>query len=204
MSTWWHCGPAGAQRRGTQAFVWLAIAGTLISFVGPQRSSSTGASGRPVADVQAHAHDQRARETRERFEQAVVMLHAKRYEHAVVALQRVLVLSPQMPEALVNLGFAWLGLKDAAQAQQAFEAAIDRRPSQANAYYGLAMALEQLGDPAAALGAMRSYLHLARADDPYRTRARAALWEWESQLGRRAAPGPRSVASPPAPPSPRR
>jgi hypothetical protein len=31
---------------------------------------------------------------------------------------------------------------------------------------------------------MRSYLHLSRADDPYRVRARAALWEWEEKLGR--------------------
>lgn len=195
----------GRPGRGrVKALAWLAIAGALIGFVGPQRPAWQGASGRPVVDVGSHAQDQRARETRERFEQAVVMLHAKQYEHALTALQRVLVLSPQMPEALVNLGFAWLGLKDAAQAQQAFEAAIDRRPSQANAYYGLAMALEQLGDQAAALGAMRSYLHLARADDPYRARARAALWEWESQLGRHTARGPRPPASPPGPSSPQR
>lgn len=191
----------GRPGRGrVKVLAWLAIAGALIGFVGPQRPTWQGASGHPVVDVGSHAQDQRARETRERFEQAVVMLHAKQYEHAVTALQRVLVLSPQMPEALVNLGFAWLGLKDAAQAQQAFEAAIDRRPSQANAYYGLAMALEQRTDLPGALGAMRSYLHLARADDPHRTRARAALWEWESQLGRHPAPapGPRTTTPTPA------
>ena len=108
-------------------------------------------------------------------------------EHAATALQRVITLAPRLPEAHVNLGFAWLGLHDAAQAQRAFEAAIDLRTDQANAYYGLAMALEQRGDLPGALGAMRSYLHLSRADDGYRTRARAALWEWEARLGRHGA-----------------
>jgi tetratricopeptide (TPR) repeat protein len=112
------------------------------------------------------------------------MLHAKRYDEAVVALQRVRTLAPHLPEAHVNLGFAWLGLNQPQVAQQAFETAIGMRPQQANAYYGLAMALERRGDLAAALGAMRSYLHLSRADDAHRTRARAALWEWEHRLGR--------------------
>lgn len=144
-------------------------------------------SARAVTDLPAHARDQRSRETRERFDQAVLMLHAKQYEHAITALQRVLTLSPRMPEAHVNLGFAWLGLKDAAQAQHAFETAINLRPQQANAYYGLAMALEARGDLPGALGAMRSYLHLSRAEDSHRTRARAALWEWEERLGRHTA-----------------
>jgi tetratricopeptide (TPR) repeat protein len=185
-------------RRGrVQALALLVLAGALISFVGPQQSTLQGAAGRPGADLASHARGQREREVRARFEQGVSMLHARRYEHAITALERVLALQPRLPEAQVNLGFAWLGLRDAAQAQRAFETAIAWRPTQANAYYGLAMALEQRGDPAAARGAMRSYLHLSRADDPYRPRARAALWEWESsQPGRPAAPtaGPRVPA----------
>ncbi len=196
------------RRRRMQALALLAIAGALISFVNPQRATREGAAPSPVADLASHARDQREREVRVRFEQGVAMLHARQYEHAITALQRVLVLQPRLPEAQVNLGFAWLGLRDAAQAQHAFEAAIGWRPAQANAYYGLAMALEQGGDLEAALGAMRSYLHLSRADDPYRARARAALWEWESQLGRHAprAPAPRvaPLQAPPTPPTPTR
>jgi Flp pilus assembly protein TadD len=151
---------------------------------------------RAVTDLPTHMRDRRAGETRERFDQAVLMLHAKQYEHAITALQRVLSLSPRLPEAHVNLGFAWLGLKDAERARRAFEAAIELRPEQANAYYGLAMALESGGDLPGALGAMRSYLHLSRADDAHRARARAALWEWEERLGRRPPPkpGPRAAS----------
>jgi hypothetical protein len=31
---------------------------------------------------------------------------------------------------------------------------------------------------------MRTYIHLSRPDDAHLVKARAALWEWEAQLGR--------------------
>lgn len=119
-------------------------------------------------------------EARRRFDQAVVMLHAKQYDHAVTALHRVLVLAPQMPEAHVNMGFAMLGLKRTTEARDFFDGATALRPEQANAYYGLALAHEAAGDLASATGAMRTYLHLARNErSEHLARARAALWEWE-------------------------
>lgn len=184
-------------RRRLHALAGLALAGALVSFVAPQRSALHGASGQALVDLPSHASAQREREVRERFDQAVVMLHARQYEHAVTALGRVVELAPRLPEAQVNLGFAWLGLHDGPRAQRAFEAAIDLRPAQANAYYGLAMALEQRGELQTALGAMRSYLHLSRADDSHRARARAALWEWEQRLGRQ--PRPTTPAQGPGP-----
>jgi tetratricopeptide (TPR) repeat protein len=124
----------------------------------------------------------------QRFEQAVVMLHAHQYEHAAVALDRVLALAPRLPEAHVNMGYALLGLKRPDQARAAFERATQLRPEQANAYYGLALAWDAAGDRPMAVGAMRSYLHLARAERPeHLARARAALWEWQQA---RPAPGP--------------
>ena len=103
-----------------------------------------------------------------------------------VFVKRVLVQAPALPEAHVNLGFALLGLGEVAQARRAFDTAIELRPQQANAYYGLALAQESLGDLELALGAMRSYLHLGRGEsEDHQRRARAALWEWEAQLGER-------------------
>ncbi len=114
------------------------------------------------------------------FRQGVVMLHAKRYEHAIAAFHHVLRFAPRMPEAHVNMGYALAGLGRYAAARDFFESAMALRPRQANAYYGLAVALESLGDHGGAIGAMRSFLHLAERGDPYRRRAEAALWEWES------------------------
>lgn len=150
---------------------------------------------RPVSRLD-HQRSMTDAELRQRFEQAVVMLHAKQYDHAVTALHRVLELAPAMPEAHVNMGYAFLGLKQADAARSFFQSAIELRPQQANAYYGLALAEELRQDYELALGAMRSYLHLSGADEPHRSKARAALWEWEQKLGRLppAPPGPQQPA----------
>ena len=118
-----------------------------------------------------------------RFSQGVVMLHAKQYEHALTAFHRVLELDPAMPEAHVNAGFALLGMGEPAAARDFFRSALELRARQLNAYYGLAVAYERLGDLAAARGAMRTYAHLAPKDDPFRRKAEAALWEWQAVGG---------------------
>ena len=115
-----------------------------------------------------------------RFRQAVVMLHAHRYEYAVAALDRVLTLSPRLPEAHANMGFALIGLGRYPEAEASFQRALAVKPDQLNAYYGLALCREHAGDLDAALGAMRVYVHLADEGDAYLRRAKAAIWEWEA------------------------
>jgi len=137
-----------------------------------------------LASRHAHPGAQVKDELTQRFEQAVLMLHAKRYDNAVVALHRVIELSPRMTEAYVNMGYALLGLKDNKAAHDFFSTAIDLNPYQANAYWGLAVTLEDSGDLKAALGAMRIFIHLSKPDNPFVRRARSAIWEWESTLAR--------------------
>lgn len=133
-------------------------------------------------DTSPHAATARTTELGQRFQQGVVMLHAKRYEYAIAAFHRVLELEPGMPEAHVNMGFALIGLERYAAARDFFETATALRANQVNAYYGLAVALEGLRDLPGAIGAMRTYVHLAPAGDPFMRKAEAALWEWESAL----------------------
>ena len=45
--------------------------------------------------------------------------------------------------------------------------------------------LEQQGDLQGALGAMRTYIHLAPPDDPFRRKAMSATWEWEEMIDRK-------------------
>jgi len=130
----------------------------------------------PEADVPAYSG-----ELHERFQQAAVMLHAGQNEYALAALQRVLELAPQMPEAHVNAGFALVELRQPALAAEHFQTAIELRPAQANAYYGLALVYESVGDLTSALGAMRTYTHLSPPDAPHLRRALAAIWEWQRQ-----------------------
>jgi tetratricopeptide (TPR) repeat protein len=115
-----------------------------------------------------------------RFRQGVVMLQAGQHEHAVVAFHRVLELAPKLSDAHVNMGYALLGMQRHQAAHDFFLSAIELKPNQVNAYYGLALALEHLGDQPGAIGAMRSYVHLAPATSPQLRKARAALWEWET------------------------
>lgn len=116
------------------------------------------------------------------FDRAVRLLQEKNNKGALIALHRVLELEPSMVEAQVNMGYALLGLERANAAADFFLSAIELRPQQANAYYGLAVALEKTGDFAGSLGAMRSYIHLTTPDDPFLRRARSAIWEWEARL----------------------
>ena len=134
-------------------------------------------SGAPSAATQA-----RKKEVELRFEQAVAMLHAKQYDYAIKALQRVLTLSPRLAEAHVNMGYALLGKEAYQEAVEFFNTATEIKPMQVNAYYGLAIAYEGVGKLEVALGAMRTFIHLSRADNPYLTKARSALWEWEEVL----------------------
>jgi hypothetical protein len=139
----------------------------------------------PRANPSAHGVQARDLELRARFEQSVTMLHAKKYEYAIAALHRVLALAPKLPEGHVNMGYALLGLERYDAARDFFLTAIELNPMQANAYYGLAVALEKMKDLPGAIGAMRTYLHLADPQDPYVRKAQSAMWEWEAALGRK-------------------
>lgn len=162
--------------------------------IAPARPPATPIAARPGAQAQtavpakAGAGDAEAakparldRELHERFQQAVMMLHAGKYEYAATALHKALQLSPRTPEAHVNMGYAMLGLHRNEVARDFFNTAITLRPRQANAYYGLALALEGLCDLPAAIGAMRTFIHLAAKDDPFVRKARSALWEWTGE-----------------------
>jgi len=113
------------------------------------------------------------------FNRAVSDLRQRHYRQAIEGFREVLNTVPSLPEAYVNIGFAHVELKQYAQAKEAFKVALELRSGQVNAYWGLAVSLEGLCDIPAAIGAMKTYVHLAKQDDPYMMKARAALWEWE-------------------------
>lgn len=167
----------------TSVLLLLAMLGLLAGFA--QRDDFA-----PRVDAQPAGNSALAQESRDprmqqialRFEQAVAMLHAKQYDHAVTALHKVIELSPNLVDAHVNMGYALLGLSRFKAAGDFFARAIRLDSYKANAYWGLASALEGLGDKQAALGAMRTYIHLAPAGDPFVRKARSAMWEWENEL----------------------
>jgi tetratricopeptide (TPR) repeat protein len=142
-----------------------------------------------VKNPVAHVQEKRKEEVAREFAEGVRLLAAKEYQAAASALHRVLELAPRMPEAHVNMGFAMIGLKNYTFARDFFEAAISLRTEQMNAYYGLAVALEGIGDLEGALGAMRTYVHRLDPNDPFVRKANAAIWEWESAIAKQRAAG---------------
>ncbi|MCK5644355.1 MAG: tetratricopeptide repeat protein, partial [Gammaproteobacteria bacterium] len=126
----------------------------------------------PGVNPQGHMQQLTRSEIRQRFDQAVLMLHANQYEYAIAALNRVIELAPELPEAHINMGFAMLGLEQYEMAEKYFSRASLLSPDQANTYYGWALALQRLGHLDGALGAINSYMHTADKDDAYRVKAR--------------------------------
>lgn len=107
---------------------------------------------------------------------------------AAVAFDQARAINPHVPEAHVNLGFAYLAAQRPREAATAFDRALTINPRQNNAYYGLGEALDAIGDRKGAIGAMRSYVHLTKEDDPFRRKALSALWEWEAAAKGETAP----------------
>lgn len=158
---------------------WAVAATVLLVAAGGWLLELMPSSGPQPFSADQHAEDKIHADVKLRFQQGVIMLHAKQYEHALTAFHRVLRLAPEMPEAYVNTGFALIGLKRYKEARDFFESATLLRRSQVNAYYGLGVALDSMGDRDGALGAMQTFVHLAKADDPFRRKAESAIWEWK-------------------------
>lgn len=118
------------------------------------------------------------------FGLAVRHMQLGEYEAALKSWHEILLRDSGIPEVKVNMGFTLYELGQFPAARDFFVNAMEQNPFQANAYYGLALVSEQMGDLEGAMGAMRSYIHLAgpAEDERFIRRARSALWEWESQL----------------------
>lgn len=156
----------------------LLVLGLFVSLTGQRDFGGITPSREPARE--AGAAD--TRRVHQRFQQAVAMIEQRQYEHAVVALHDILKTNPTMPEAHANMGFALIGLQQFELAQSFFETAIELRPGQVNAYYGLAIASKARGMAPDAISAMQVFMHLAANNDPFLARAQAALQQWRGDL----------------------
>jgi tetratricopeptide (TPR) repeat protein len=115
------------------------------------------------------------------FTAGVAALESGAWELALQHFAQFSQRMPHVPEAHVNAGFALLSLDRMDEAESSFLRATQLQPMQANAYYGLGLVYERREDFELARGAMRTYVHLTDGHGVWVSRARAALWEWETQ-----------------------
>lgn len=114
-------------------------------------------------------------------------IQSKRYDEALTILNEARTSIQRYPESYLLVGKALEGKQDYETARDFYNAALDRNPMLAEAYWGMATTSEALGDLQTAIGGMRSFLHTVPDPDPFRLKvaqARSAIWEWEAKLGR--------------------
>lgn len=133
-----------------------------------------------VEDIQAQKSPQQTI-IDEHFNTALLHMQNKEYPQAVLVWNQLLLINDSIPEVHVNQGFSLFEMGHINPASKHFQRAMELNSFQVNAYYGLAICMEKTGDIEAAMGAMRSYIHLAKDGDPFIRKARSALWEWESR-----------------------
>ncbi|HMM48536.1 MAG TPA: hypothetical protein PKE32_02830 [Miltoncostaeaceae bacterium] len=85
------------------------------------------------------------------YREGLWLLGEREYHQAAVALERARALEPTGASIREALGRAYLSLRAYRKAAEEFRVAVDLQPTDGYAHYGLAHALERIGDPQAAL-----------------------------------------------------
>lgn len=118
-------------------------------------------------------------EARDRFKRGLENSYAGRYDEAISEYEASIRLDPGVAEVYNNLGFAYFDKGDAQAAVFFQRKALDINPYLANGYYGLALALETLGDKKGALVCWKRYLSLS-SDDIWIERAKEHIYLLEA------------------------
>jgi Flp pilus assembly protein TadD len=74
------------------------------------------------------------------------LLRSRDFYQAAIALQRARRLEPNKASVREALGRAYMGCRDFDRAREEFAAAVELGPTDGYAHFGLAKALERLGD----------------------------------------------------------
>lgn len=137
----------------------------------------------PLGDATT-SEEKKARDT---LKSAAKLIKQQQPDAAIGALNDARELVKPYAESYLLMGRALEAKRDFDTARDFYNAALNRNPYLADAHWGFATSSEALGDLESALAGMRSYLHTEPDPAPERLRvnqARAAIWEWETQLGR--------------------
>lgn len=114
-------------------------------------------------------------EARDRFERGLGYSYEGRYDEAISEYEASIRLDPNVAEVYNNLGFAYFDKGDFSAAVFFQRKALEISPLLANGYYGLALALEALGDRKGALVCWKRYVSLS-SDEIWIERAKEHIY----------------------------
>ena len=103
------------------------------------------------------------------------------HEKAVQEYMKSLELKPDRAVVYSNLGYEYYDLKQYDKSAQYQEKALDLDPELANAFYGLAMALERKGDTQGAIENYREFLGLSEPHTLWWNNAKANIERLETK-----------------------
>lgn len=93
--------------------------------------------------------DDRGADAYHAYREGTWLLDSREYRQAAVALERAKRLEPRKSSIREALGRAYLSSRAYRRAADEFAVAVEMEPTDGYAHYGLAAALERLGDPLA-------------------------------------------------------
>ena len=157
-------------------------------------AESSPAARQALADYEAReplidTTNSEGKKARDTLKSAARLIKQRQPDAAIATLNDARELVKPYAESYLLIGRALEAKRDFDTARDFYNAALNRNPYLADAHWGFATSSEALSDIESALAGMRSYLHTEPDAAPDRLRinqARAAIWEWETQLGRGA------------------
>lgn len=105
------------------------------------------------------------------FDSGISNLYQQNYDEAIEEFEKSLKLNPHSPSTLNNIGFAWFDKGEMDKAIEYQARALLTDSEFANAYYGLALALESKGDVDGAIENWKEFLSRTKPESKWARKA---------------------------------
>ncbi len=123
------------------------------------------------------------------FDSGISNLYEKKYDAAIEEFEQSLKYNPHSPSTLNNIGFAYFDKGDMDSAIEYHARALETEPGFANAYYGLALALESRGSTEGAIMNWKEFLGRSEPGSKWAQKAEAHIEALEKGAKQKAEEG---------------
>ncbi len=134
---------------------------------------------RKTGDTEAERIEAAIDQGKLHFDAGISNLYQKNYDGAIEEFEQSLKYNPHSPSTLNNIGFAYFDKGDIAKAVEYQARALEADPEFANAYYGLALALERMGKVDGAIKNWKEFLSRIEPGSKWAKKAEGHIEELE-------------------------